>query len=610
MSSHGTPVKKVPIHLQSAQNRILIKGGQIINDDMTSFADVYVEDGVIKQVGRDLHIPGGTKIIDARGKLIIPGGIDAHTHFQMPSALTTTADDFYSGTKAALAGGTTMIIDVVMPKSNESITDVYKKWRSWADPKACCDYGLHVAVQTFNNKVKQEMEILSKENGVNSFYISLASQDEKLSDDDLINIFQCCKEVGAVARVHAENGDAIKYLTKKLLKLGVTGPEGHEQSRPEDLEAAATMKAIALANLVNCPIYIVRVNSQKSAEVIASRRQEGVICYGEVLAAAVGTGGIHQYNKCWRHAAGHVTSPPLRPDLTTPTDLLNMLGSGNLQVAVSDDCTYKSDQKALGKADFSKIPSGVNGVEDRMSIIWEKGVATGLLDPCQFVAVTSTNAAKIFNLYPKKGRIAIGSDADIVLWDANKTRTISAKSHNQAVDFNIFEGMTCRGVPECVITNGHIVVEDGEVHVTQGLGRFVSMQPFAPFVYNKIQKRDQSRGIKKVDRDSNVPEEVEQPVIRQIVSPIAAVYSAPSPVSTNGSTNSFGRRNIIAEENPAMAQAKGQDQFYSRPLTKGGARNMQDSTFSLSGAQIDDSKGLRPSIKVHNPPGGRSTSPW
>ena len=235
-------------------------------------------------------------------------------------------------------------------------------------------------------------------------------------------------------------------------------------SRPEYLEAEATNRALTIAQEVNSPVYIVPVNSKLSGQAVSEAKRRGVVAFGEALAAGLGCDGSNYFNKCWRHSAAHVMSPPLRDDVSTPGFLMDLLANGDLECTGTDHCTFNTNQKALGKDDFSKIPNGVNGVEDRMSIIWDKGVHTGKMDPCKFVAVTSTNAAKVFNIYPRKGYIGKGSDADIVVWDPEATRVISAKSHYQAVDFNIFEGMKVHGVPLTVISNGKVVYENGEVN--------------------------------------------------------------------------------------------------------------------------------------------------
>ncbi|XP_018019690.1 dihydropyrimidinase isoform X2 [Hyalella azteca] len=486
----------------SAQNRILIRGGRVVNDDRMQDADVYIEDGVIAQIGSDLHVPGGCRVIEAKGRLVIPGGIDTHTHMQLPFMGTSAIDDFYTGTRAALAGGTTMIMDFVLPSRNESLVEAYHKWRAWADPKVCCDYSFHVGVTWWGPKVTQEMEELCQVHGINSFKMFMAYKDVwQLNDTELLHAFDACKRLGALALVHAENGDVIKENSTKLLAQGITGPEGHEMSRPEEVEAEATNRACVLSNQVGCPLYVVHVMSKSAADVLSEKRRAGYVVFGETIAASLGASGSHYRHTCWRHAAAFVMGPPLRSDPTTPGHLMDLLANGDLQTTGTDNCTFSGSQKALGKDDFTKIPYGVNGVEDRMSIVWEKGVAQGKMDPCRFVAVTSTSAAKIFNIYPKKGRIAVGSDADVVVWNPHATRVISAKTHHQAVDFNIFEGMEVHGVAEWVVCGGRVVVEDGEVRVVQGSGRYIPTPVYSPTVYARTPARDAAKAWKKVERE-------------------------------------------------------------------------------------------------------------
>ncbi|XP_030409548.1 dihydropyrimidinase isoform X4 [Gopherus evgoodei] len=425
-----------PLH-----HRILIKGGRVVNDDYSQLADVYVEDGIVRAVGPHLQLgaPAGLLVIDACNRLVLPGGIDTHTHMQFPFMGTQSKDDFYQGTK-----------------------------------------------------VKEEMRILAEDKGVNSFKMFMAYKDlYMIGNCELYAAFSQCKQIGAIAQVHAENGDLIAEGAKKMLALGITGPEGHELCRPEEVEAEATLRAITIANAVNCPLYVVHVMSKSAAKVIANARREGKVVYGEPIAASLGTDGTHYWHKEWHHAAGYVMGPPLRPDPSTPDFLMNLLVNDDLTVTGTDNCTFDICQKALGKDDFTKIPNGVNGVEDRMSVIWEKGVHSGKMDENRFVAVTSTNAAKIFNLYPRKGRIAVGSDADIVIWDPKATRTISAKTHHHANNFNIFEGMICHGLPVVTISRGKVVYEDGVFNVTAGDGKYVTRKPFPEYVYKRIKQRDE-----------------------------------------------------------------------------------------------------------------------
>lgn len=576
-ASPNLPVKKIPVHIKSAQNRILIKGGKVVNHDEEFFADVFIEDGLIKEVGENLIVPGGTKTIDAKGKLVIPGGIDTHTHLEFHFMGTRTGDDFYTGTRAALAGGTTMIMNFVIENREMSLVEAYDINKERAEKKACCDYAFHSAVYSYNDKIAKEMEILTKEKGVNSFKCFMAYKDSiMMNDADMIQMFKKCKQLGALAMVHAENGDLVEEGQKKIHECGITGPEGHLLSRPENLEAEATQRAIAIGDTTNCPVYIVHVMSKSSAKVISDARRQGSVVIGEAIAAGVGTDGTHYFNKCWRHSAGHVMSPPLRDDPSTPGYLMDLLANNDLECTGTDHCVFNTNQKALGKDDFTKIPNGVNGVEDRMTIIWDKGVRTGKMDACRYVAITSTNAAKIFNIYPRKGRIAKGSDADVVLWDPEATRTISSTNHHMAVDFNIFEGMTCHGVASTVISGGKIVLEDGNLNVVQGSGKFIETPCFSDIVYKRVETRDKIKPVA-IEREA---------------------YTGPVVDITKTVTDDIKKI--------AMSPPSNQGGFHNRPLTKSGGRNMQDSSFSLGGNQWDDNS-KRSSTKVCAPPGGKSS---
>lgn len=487
----ANPVKKVPIHLQSAQNRLLIKNGTVVNHDSSEVMDVYIEDCRIKQMGTHLIIPGGTRVIDATGKYVMPGGIDANVHFETPYAKgnTRTIDDFYQGTRAALAGGTTTVIDCVMPDQDESLVEAYNKWRGWADEKVCCDYGLKVALpgEVTEDSLKQMKELSGEEFGVNTFFMSMTGEN-KLSDQDLHSGLESCAEFGCLAQVHAESGEIIERNTKRMKENGVTGPEGFAMAHSIEAEEEAVMRASTVANQVNCPILFKGITSDTAADIVKVKKNRGNVLYAEVTPAALACDGNEYWNQCWNHAASFVTAPPLRKGMAEA--LVEATSASTFDIVSSDHSTFNKKQRALGVKDFDNIPQGVNGVGERMMILWEKLVHSGKSTPQQFVALTSANAAKLFNLYPDKGRLEIGSQADLVVWDPNGTKTISVEDHNLKADTNVFSGITVHGIVDSVVISGRIVIDEGQLRVMQGFGKFLPMAPFAPHVFEKVRAKE------------------------------------------------------------------------------------------------------------------------
>ena len=470
---------------------VIIKGGTAVTAEQSFKADVYCEDGRIAQVGLDLDTPAGAEVVDAGGQFVMPGGIDPHTHMQLPFMGTVASEDFYTGTAAGLAGGTTCIIDFVIPAPQTSLLSAFHQWREWAE-KSVSDYAFHVAVTWWDDSVHQDMGTLVQEHGVNSFKHFMAYKGAIMADDEvLVNSFTRAWELGALPTVHAENGELVWQLQRKLMESGITGPEGHPQSRPPEVEGEAANRAIRIAQALKTPVYLVHVSAKESLGEVIRARNEGQRVFGEVLAGHLLVDDSVYLNTDFDTAAAHVMSPPFRPKGHQDA-LWRGLQSGNLQTTATDHCCFCADQKAMGKDDFTKIPNGTGGVENRMEVLWHAGVNTGKLTMNEFVRVTSTNAAQIFNMYPRKGSISVGADADLVIWDPEASKTISAKTHHQNVDYNIFEGMTVRGTASHTISQGKVVFKDGELSVERGAGRYIERPPFAPYFDAIAKVRDQN----------------------------------------------------------------------------------------------------------------------
>jgi dihydropyrimidinase len=455
----------------------IIRGGTVVNADRAFKADVLCFGDKIVAVGENLDAPQSAKVIDATGQYVMPGGIDPHTHMNLPFMGTVTADDFYTGTAAGLAGGTTTIIDFVIPSPQQSLMEAYQQWRGWAQ-KAAGDYSFHVAITWWDESVHRDMGILVRDHGVNSFKHFMAYKNAIMADDEtLVKSFRRCLELGAIPTVHAENGELVYQLQQDLIRQGLTGPSSHPLSRPPAVEAEAANRAIAIADVLHTPVYIVHVSCAESLDAITRARANGQRVYGEALAGHLIIDDSVYQNEDFEFAAAHVMSPPFRGKHHQAA-LWHGLQGGNLHTTATDHCTFCAEQKAAGSDDFSKIPNGCGGVEDRMAVIWDAGVNTGRLTPSEFVRVTSANAAQIFNIYPRKGLIAVGSDADIVVWDPEGTRTISAKTQHARGGFNVFEGRTVKGIPSTTLSAGNVVWQNGELRAVEGAGRYIDRPAF------------------------------------------------------------------------------------------------------------------------------------
>uniref|UniRef100_A0A5B6YN83 dihydropyrimidinase n=1 Tax=Davidia involucrata TaxID=16924 RepID=A0A5B6YN83_DAVIN len=471
----------------SSSSKILIKGGTVVNAHHQEIADVYVHDGIIVAVKPNIKVGDDAIVLDATGKFVMPGGIDPHTHLAFDFMGTQTVDDFFGGQAAALAGGTTMHIDFVIPV-NGSLSAGYEAYTEKAK-KSCMDYGFHMAITKWDEIVSREMEIMVKEKGINSFKFFLAYKGSLMINDELLlEGFKKCKSLGALAMVHAENGDAVFEGQKRMIELGITGPEGHALSRPAVLEGEATARAIHLAGFVNTPLYVVHVMSIDAMEEIAKARKSGQRVIGEPVISGLVLDDSGLWDPDFTTAAKFVMSPPLRASGHGKA-LQAALSTGVLQLVGTDHCRFNSTQKALGIDDFRKIPNGVNGIEERMHLVWDTMVESGQISVMDYVRLTSTECARIFNIYPRKGAILAGSDADIIILNPNSSFEISASSHHSRSDTNVFEGKRGKGKVEVTIARGKVVWENGELKVAPGSGEYIDMPPFS-YLFNGIDKED------------------------------------------------------------------------------------------------------------------------
>ena len=450
----------------------VIKNGTIVTADLTYKADVLIEGGKIAGIGPDLK---GDTELDATGCYVMPGGIDPHTHLEMPFMGTYSADDFESGTRAALAGGTTMVVDFALPSPGQGLLDALKMWDNKVS-RAHCDFSYHMAITWWGQQVFDEMDAVVKR-GITSFKHFMAYKGALMvNDDELFASFRRVGDLGGIALVHAENGDVVAELSARLLAEGNTGPEAHAYSRPPQVEGEATNRAIMIADMAGVPLYVVHTSCEDSHEAIRRARMQGKRVWGEPLIQHLTLDESEYFNPDWNHAARRVMSPPFR-NKRHQDSLWAGLQSGSLSVVATDHCAFTTEQKRFGVGDFSRIPNGTGGLEDRMPMLWTHGVNTGRLTMNEFVAVTSTNIAKIMNMYPKKGAVLVGADADLVVWDPAKKKVISAATQQSSIDYNVFEGQAVKGLPRFTLTRGQVAIHDGEVRTEQGHGKFVKRAP-------------------------------------------------------------------------------------------------------------------------------------
>jgi len=451
---------------------LLIQDGVVVNADRTMSADVLIEGDTIREVRAGIPVDGHT-VVDAAGLLVLPGGLDAHTHLDMAFGGTTSADDFETGTRAAAIGGTTTIVDFAIQAKGTKMRDALDTWWKKAEGKACVDYGLHMIVTDLGTSGLEDMDDMVRE-GVASFKLFMAYPNVLMVDDATIfKALQQTSRNGALICMHAENGSVIDVIVQQALAEGKTAPVYHALTRPTIAEAEAVQRAIAMAEIAGAPVYIVHLSSEDALNQVREARDRGLPAFAETCPQYLLLSIEDQMPGKSFEEAKYVFTPPLREKKNQPK-LWEGLKHDHLQVVSTDHCPFCfADQKSLGKDDFTKIPNGGPGIEHRMQLIHHHGVNAGKLTLNRFVEITSTAPARIFGMYPKKGTIAAGSDADVVLWDPNAEHTISAATHNMRVDYSMFEGFKVRGNARQVYSRGELIVEKGKYLGKAGRGNYL-----------------------------------------------------------------------------------------------------------------------------------------
>lgn len=458
----------------------VIRNGVIVTATDMYEADILIEQDKIAMIGKNIQVDGAEEI-DAKGCYVFPGGIDPHTHLDMPFGGTVTKDDFESGTIAAAFGGTTTIIDFCLTTKGESLKKAVQVWHQKAKDKAVIDYGFHLQIAEVTEDVLKEIPSIIEEEGITSFKIFMAYKNVlQVDDETLFKTLLTAKEHGALVMVHAENGDVIDCLVKKFLAEGKTAPIYHALSRPSALEGEATGRAIQLTELADSQLYVVHVTCQEAVDKIAEAQSKGLNVWGETCPQYLVL-DVSYLDRPDFEGAKYVWSPPLR-EKHHQERLWHALKTGQLHTIGSDHCSFDfKGQKELGREDFSKIPNGGPFIEDRFTVLFSEGVVKGRITIHQFVDLVSTRSAKLFGLFPRKGTIAVGSDADLVIFDPNVERIISAKTHHMAVDYNALEGMKVYGEPITVLCRGEFVIKERQFVGKPGNGMYLKRAKFRPY---------------------------------------------------------------------------------------------------------------------------------
>ncbi len=456
---------------------VLIKNGRVVTAADDYIADIYVEDETVTLIGASLD-QTADRVIDASGKYVLPGGVDPHTHLDMPFGGTVTIDDVESGQTSAAFGGTTTHVDFVIQPQGMSFGDALDEWRAKANGKQVIDMGYHMAVTDLREGGTLEELASLPEQGVTSYKLFMAYKGALMVDDEtLFRTMQVAAETGALVMVHAENGDAIDVLVKEALAAGNTEPKYHALTRPPETEGEATNRAIQLARVAGSPLYVVHVSCREAVEPIELARERGWNVWGETCTQYFFIDYTYLERPNFEGAKWVYTPPPRAKE--NQDVLWNAVRTDVLSAISTDHCAFLWDgQKTMGRDDFSKIPNGGPGLENRLQMIHEFGVRAGRISLNRMVELLSTSPAKLFGLYPRKGTIAVGSDADIVVFDPAKQVTISAATHHSKSDYNLFEGTKVTGSPEVVLLRGQVLVEGDELVAQPGVGQFVKRAKF------------------------------------------------------------------------------------------------------------------------------------
>ncbi len=449
---------------------ILIKNGRVVTAAESYIADLYIEEEQIVAIGKNLNYDTD-RVIDATNKLVFPGGIDPHVHLDMPFMGTYSSDDYETGTRAALHGGTTMVIDFILQTQGDTLHNALKTWQQKSQGKAIGDYSYHMAVTDFNDDVAKEVIQFIEEEGITSFKTFMAYKGALMIDDgQMVQLMKVVKKHGGLVTVHATNGDMIDSLISKNKAEGNLSPLYHYLSQPEVTEAEASGRFTDMLHYTDCPGYIVHMTCEGALNAVRKATQRNQKVFVETCTQYLML-DASLYEKDFE-GAKWVMSPPLR-EKKDQIALWSGINQGLIQVVGTDHCPFNWEQKLMGKDDFSKIPNGHPAIEHRMEFLYSEGVHQGKISLTKYVELTSTNAAKIFGMYPRKGTIAIGSDADIVIFNPKKEHTISVETHHMNCDYSAYEGRKVMGKTETVILRGQIAIENGDCKLSAGHGQFI-----------------------------------------------------------------------------------------------------------------------------------------